>query len=145
MDSSHVLTAHPHLSSPASPDRLARPIAAQYPLPSPRWKAPLWLFIAGFLLFVLSRIPGKQLNSYQNSLGMIYEWISWAPQPGAASCGLGTWTMPGLASEGQSTSRKGMPGKRGGKQERSSLVEYGGSPQGNPQQMHWIMKKYNAV
>lgn len=33
-------------------------------------------------------------------------------------------------------------GKEGGK---VSLVEYRGSPQGNPQQMQWIMKKYNAV
>lgn len=141
MDSSHVLTAHPHFSSPASPDRLARPVAAQYPLPSPRWNALLWLLISGFLLFILSRIPGRQLNAYQNSLGMIYEWFHGSLSLGEPAVVRGP---PGQC-QGQSTSRKGLPGKRGGKEERSSLVEYGGSPQGNPQQMQWIMKKYNAV
>lgn len=139
MDSSHVLTAHPHLSSPASPDRLARPIAALYPLPSPRQKAPLWLFISGFLLFILSRIQEGGRIPTRIALGWFVSGFHGPLNLGKPAV---VWGPPGQC---QSTSRKGMPGKRGGKEERSSLVEYGGSPQGNPQQMQWIMKKYNAV
>lgn len=59
--------------------------------------------------------------------------------------GLGTsWTMPGLASEGRAHQKRNIweEGREGGK---VSFGEHGGSPQGNPQQMQRIMKKYNAA